>query len=71
MSLSDQLRAKIRESGKSANQLAREIGIPQPTITTFLNGKDVRLETANKLAVYFGLRLCDEPAPAKSKRKAK
>jgi transcriptional regulator with XRE-family HTH domain len=71
MSLSEQLRDKIRASGKSANQLAREIGIPQPTITTFLNGSDVRLETANKLAAYFGLRLCDDPPAATAKSKVK
>lgn len=74
MSLAEQLRKKIRESGLSANALARESGVPQPMITNFLNGSDIRLETANKLATYFGLRLCDEPQakpPAKSAKPAK
>jgi len=71
MPLDEQLRDKIRDSGKSANQLAVECGVPQPVLTRFLNGKDIRLETANKLATYFGLRLCDNrpSRPARAKRK--
>jgi plasmid maintenance system antidote protein VapI len=57
MTPSERLRQSIRECKKSANQIARETGISQPTITTFLNGRDLRMETADKLAAYFGLEL--------------
>jgi plasmid maintenance system antidote protein VapI len=73
MPLDEQLRDKIRDSGKSVNQLAAECGVPQPVLTRFLNGKDIRLETANKLAAYFSLKLCDNRpsrhANARAKRK--
>jgi transcriptional regulator with XRE-family HTH domain len=55
MPLADQLRALIRDSGKSANQVAEEAGLSQPTVTRFLNGKDLYLENAEKLMAYFGL----------------
>lgn len=70
MSLSDQLRMAIQQSGKSATALAKDCGIPQPMLTRFINGLDVRLATADKLAAYFGLEL--RPAvrkPAKPKGK--
>lgn len=70
MAPSDKLRQAIRDSGKSANALAREIGIPQPTITTFLNGSDIRLKTADKLAAYFGLDLQTDKPNSKDRVKA-
>lgn len=73
MSLSDQLRRAIRDSGLSANAMSKEVGIPQPTISMFLQGKDILLEkNGDKLAAYFGLEL--RPADAakpKSKRAKK
>jgi hypothetical protein len=57
MSVSNQLRTAIRRSGKSANELAKEAKIPQPTITRFLNGADMKASTIDKLAEYFGLQL--------------
>jgi len=67
MTPSNRLRQAIRDSGKSANQIARETGISQPTITTFLNGRDLRMETADKLAAYFGLELREAGRMAKAK----
>lgn len=55
--LADALRDAIRKSGMSANALAEETGVPQPTITRFLAGADMKLETAGKLAAYLGLAL--------------
>jgi len=57
MFLSEQLRAAIQESGLSATALSKECGIPQPMLTRFINGLDVRLATAEKLAAYFELEL--------------
>ena len=69
MPLSDQLRTAIKESGLSATALAKECGIPQPMLTRFINGLDVRLATADKLAEHFGLEL--RPAEAKKTAKKK
>lgn len=69
MKMGDQLRAAIRESGKSANALARECGLSQPTITLFLNGKDIRLDTAQVLVEYFNLELAPKQ-PTKGRVKA-
>lgn len=55
--MADALRAAIRKCGKSANELAKETGVPQPTITRFLAGADMKLSTAEKLASRLGLRL--------------
>lgn len=55
--MADTLRDAIRKSGKSANQLAAETGVPQPTITRFLAGADMKLSTAERLATHLGLKL--------------
>lgn len=55
--LAEVLRAAARASGLSAARLAREAGVPQPRLCDFLNGKDVRLKTAAKLARRLGLEL--------------
>jgi predicted transcriptional regulator len=51
------LRDGITKSGKSANEIARATGVPQPTITRFLAGADMRLSRAQKIADYLGLEL--------------
>jgi hypothetical protein len=55
--LDAQLRAAIRRSGASAYRLAEETKVPQPTITRFLNGADMKLSTASKVARHLKLRL--------------
>jgi predicted transcriptional regulator len=55
--IQDQLRDAIANSEKSLNAIAKESGIPQPMLYNFMQGKDIRLETAAKLADYFGMRL--------------
>lgn len=55
--LADTLREAIRNSGLSASEIARNTGVPQPTITRFLAGADMKLETASKIAAYLGLEL--------------
>jgi plasmid maintenance system antidote protein VapI len=51
--LADVLRQRIRDCGLSAAELAKLTGTTQPTITVFLNGRDIRLMTAQKLMDYF------------------
>lgn len=59
--LSAVIRQHILASGKTAAQIGRETGIPQPRISAFLRGDDIRLSTAEKLAEYLGLKLVAKP----------
>lgn len=61
--LADTLRGAIVKSGLSANALAEKTGVPQPTITRFLAGADMKLETAGKIAEVLGLRLVEVKRP--------
>jgi plasmid maintenance system antidote protein VapI len=56
--LPDELREGIRQSGKNVYQLAKASGVSHPVILRFLSGeRDIRLETAGKLAATLGMRL--------------
>jgi len=56
--LDEQLREAIENSGKSINSIAIAADVPQPVLQRFASGeRDIRLETANKIADYFGMRL--------------
>lgn len=44
-----------KEQGKSANGVAKEIGLPSSTITNWKQGKMPRAETMGKIAAYFGV----------------
>ena len=55
--LSTQLKAAIKASDKSAYQIAKESGVDQMSISRFMSGtRDIRLETADKLASVVGLQ---------------
>lgn len=41
----------------SANRLSKATGIPQPTITRFLNGAELKLETYQILCDHFGIKM--------------
>lgn len=55
--LADVLRTAIERNGVSAYAIAQATGVPQPTIARFINGADMKLSTASKLAAYLGLEL--------------
>lgn len=55
--MANRLRRAIRESGLSANALSRATKVPTPTITRFLQGFDMRMSRAEKLAAHLGLEL--------------
>jgi len=56
--LQDVLKAAIRQTGKPLYRIAKESGVSQPIIYRFVSGeRDIRLETADKLAAALGLRL--------------
>jgi len=56
--VSEQLRRAVRGCGLSLNQLAKESGVHQAQLSRFLRGeRSLRLEAADKLCAYLGLRL--------------
>jgi len=59
-SLSDQLRAAIKSSGRTQYELAKTSGVRQPTISRFLGGATMELDTAGKLATALKLRLAKQ-----------
>ncbi len=63
--LTDQLRAAVRDSGLSINHIANGAYIPQPVLQRFASGDrdNLRLDTADKLAAYFGMRLTTPRRP--------
>ena len=57
-SLSDQLRELIAAADPSAYELARNAGVDRSVLSRFLAGKrTITLETAERLAVVFKLRI--------------
>jgi plasmid maintenance system antidote protein VapI len=61
--LSDSLKQMILSSGKTAYQLSSETGVVASVISRFLTGeRDIRLETAGKLAAAIGAELKAKPA---------
>lgn len=59
VTLSERLRQAILESGKSFKALEREAGVLRQSLMKFAHGKQsLRLDIADKLAIYFDLELC-------------
>ena len=58
MALQDQLRQAIQNSGLSLYRIAKESGVAYQVLHRFARGeRDLTLETATRLADYFGMRL--------------
>ena len=56
--MAEVLRKAVREPGLSVNAVAKAAGIAQPVLHRFVTGeRDLTLDTAQKLADYFGLEL--------------
>jgi hypothetical protein len=55
--LSSLLRDLITECGMGHNELSRKSGVPQPTISRFAAGADLRLSTADKLLKHLGISI--------------
>lgn len=58
--LAEKLRAAIRNSGLSHNELARQTGVNQSIISRFMAGKDMGIHRAAILAKVLGLELRDK-----------
>src|SRR5262249_17453950 len=67
--LVEQLRAAIRNSGESLNQLGQRAGIGRDRLSRFMRGeRDLTLEAAEKIATALGLHLAGgEGASASAK----
>jgi Predicted transcriptional regulator with an HTH domain len=63
--LSDTLREAILEDGRTIYEIAKAIGIEPDSLYRFQGGKDIRLDTADRLAKALGLEL----RPFKRKRR--
>ena len=64
--LTDPLRQAIIESGLPLLRLANETGIARASLIRFVRGDtSIRLDIADRLAVYFGLEL--QPTKARAK----
>ena len=56
--MSETLKAAIKESGLSLYRLAKDSGVERLSIARFVKGeRSLRLDKADMLAVYFGLVL--------------
>ena len=57
-SITDVLRQTILDSGLPLLRIARATGVQRASLSRFVRGKNsLRLDLADKLATYFGLRL--------------
>jgi transcriptional regulator with XRE-family HTH domain len=61
-----QLRAAMKESGLSLNELGRRSGVAVANVSRFMAGSGLRGDSIDKLCGVLGLEL----APAKVKREA-
>lgn len=57
------LRDVAERSGLSVYQIAKESGVDQSTLNKFINGDrdNLRLDVADRLFKYFGLRVVSQP----------
>jgi transcriptional regulator with XRE-family HTH domain len=63
--MTEQLRAAIRDSGKSLYELARLCGVGSDRLSRFMTGKrDLTLQAVERICDALGLRL----APKKGKK---
>jgi plasmid maintenance system antidote protein VapI len=60
--MAEVLRKTIRTSGVSVNALAKKVGLAQPTLCLFVNGRrGISMRSAERLATHFGLELVERP----------
>ena len=60
--MTDVLRAAIQESGSTRYRIAKATGLREPSLCRFMQGEtSLRLDKADALAAYLGLRLVPDP----------
>lgn len=57
MSITDQIRDAIRESGLTQSQIATASGVSQRAISDLLRGRDVKATSLDRLAAALGAEL--------------
>ena len=64
MALQDELRKAVEDSGLTLYRIAKGSGIAYQVLHRFARGeRDLTLETASRLADYFGMRLTRPKRP--------
>jgi len=53
----EEIRKRIKTSGKSMNQIGRETGIDKAALCRIMQGGSCKAETLDVLLKYFGLKL--------------
>jgi transcriptional regulator with XRE-family HTH domain len=60
--MTEVLKAAIERSGVSRYRIAKDTGITEPSLSQFMQGAaSLRLDKADVLAAYLGLRLVPDP----------
>ena len=60
--ITEVLRAAIEKSRVTRYRIEKETGIPESNLRRFVHGEaSMRLDSADKLAAHFGLRLTPDP----------
>ena len=66
MTLQDQLRQAVQDSGLTLYAIAKGAGIAYPVLYRFASGeRDLTLQTASRLTDFFGMRLTRPKRPKK------
>ena len=66
MTLQDQLRQAVEDSGLTLYRIAKESGVAYQVLHRFACGeRDLTLETASRLADFFGMRFTRPRRPKK------
>ncbi len=69
--ISDQLRAAIRDCGRTIYRVSKDCGIAESQLHNFVNGKcGVGLQNLDTLCDYVGLELRPAKRPPKKRKKA-
>ncbi len=64
----EEIRKRIKASGKSLNQIGRDTGVDKAALCRIMQGGSCKVETADILFRYFGLELV---AKKKKRKKAR
>ena len=65
----EEIRKRIKASGKSLNQIDRETGVDKAALCRIMQGGSCKAETVDKLLKYFGLTVVEQKAAKKSRGK--
>jgi transcriptional regulator with XRE-family HTH domain len=72
VTLTEQLRRVVQESGKTLGELARETGVDKSALSRFLRGeRGLSMEGLDKVGECLGLKITAATAPSEKPCKAK